>query len=61
MVKRHKNFILTILRRDFDASFYKSTSKILIEAAIEVAGIENDIVKQMIADYEFEFDAKFKQ
>lgn len=54
-----KDYILNLLRIDFDSKRNQETAKKSIDAAIYVAGKDDIIVQEMIADFEFEFNVEF--
>jgi hypothetical protein len=55
MKESTKNYILSIFRMQFDKSNNSTTALEIITMATEIAGNDNDKVKEMISDYEFEY------
>lgn len=49
-----RNYLLSLIRKDFDLARNNNQYEVAICAAIEVAGKEDERTKEMIADFEFE-------
>jgi hypothetical protein len=61
MKSRSKIIVLEILRREFDKTSAKDVAKGIVESAVYLFGETDDVVSEMISDYEFEYKEKYNE
>lgn len=59
ITENSKKVIRDLLYKEFHSVSYRFDAHNILMAAVEVLGINNETVQEMISDYQFEYKLKF--